>query len=71
MNVFDCMPAARDLEEEPLNQEEVEMLAEGYPPSTLGGLDHEEVVKHLAARLLDLQEEHDGMIAHHFGEDGL
>lgn len=70
MNVFtNTIPAVRHLDEEPLTQEEVEMLAEGYPPSTLGGLDAEEVITHLSARLLDLQEEHDGMISHCFGED--
>lgn len=68
-NLFQCMPEVRDLEDEPLNPEEVEMMAEGYPPSTLGGLDAEEVIRHLASRLLDLQEEYDGMRSHCFGED--
>lgn len=69
MNVFKhTIPEARDLEEEPLTDEEVEMLAEGYPPSVLGGLDFEEVVKHLAARLLDSHEELQQTVDHYVGD---
>lgn len=67
-NVFvsEMMTPGRNLEEEPLSAEEIEMLAEGYPPSTLGGLDYEEVVMHLAAKVLDLQEELDDIASHSF-----
>lgn len=60
------MTPGRNLEEEPLSAEEIEMLAEGYPPSTLGGLDHEEVVMHLATKVLDLQEEMADIASHSF-----
>lgn len=67
-NVFvsEMMTPGRNLEEEPLSAEEIEMLAEGYPPSTLGGLDYEEVVMHLAAKVLDLQEELADITSHSF-----
>lgn len=67
-NVFvsEMMTPGRNLEDEPLSAEEIEMLAEGYPPSTLGGLDHEEVVMHLAAKVLDLQEELADITSHSF-----
>lgn len=53
------LTAARHLDGEPLSQEEIEMLAEGYPPSVLGGLDAEEVITHLSARLLEKLKEDD------------
>lgn len=63
MNKLTLARPVRDLEEQELDETELEALADGYPPSSLGGLDHEEVVIHLARRLLDTLEELDDVSA--------
>lgn len=63
MNKLTLARPVRDLEEQELDSVELEALADGYPPTSLGGLDHEEVVRHLARRLLDTLEELDDVSA--------
>lgn len=63
MNKLTLARPVRDLEEQELDSVELEALADGYPPASLGGLDHEEVVRHLARRLLDTLEELDDVSA--------
>lgn len=63
MNKLTLARPVRDLDEQDLDETELEALADGYPPSSLGGLDHEEVVRHLARRLLDTLEELDDVSA--------
>lgn len=57
MNKLTLARPARHLDEQELDDAELTMLSEGYPPSSLGGLDCEEVITHMARRLLDALEE--------------
>ncbi len=63
MNKLTLARPVRDLDEQELDDAELTMLAEGYPPSSLGGLDCEEVITHMARRLLDALEELDDVSA--------
>ncbi len=63
MNKLTLDRPVRHLDEQELDDAELTMLSEGYPPSSLGGLDHEEVVRHLARRLLDKMEDFDDVCA--------
>ncbi len=63
MNKLTLARPVRRLDEEPLEEHELTMLADGYPPSSLGGLDHEEVVRHISRRLLDKMEDFDDVCA--------
>lgn len=64
MSGLEVVRPARSLEEQPLDDAEIALLADGYPPVTISGMpDHEEVVIHLARRLLDAEEELADVIA--------
>lgn len=66
MSGLEVVRPARSLEEQPLDDAELTDLAEGCNPRyvhTLAGLDHEEIITHMARRLLDAEEELADVIA--------
>lgn len=63
MNKLTLARPVRRLDEQELDENELTMLADGCPPSILGGLDCEEVITHMSKRLLDALEELDDKAA--------